>query len=85
VLSPLASAGRSAPRSPQVRSLTLYGAYLAGAAFAVAGSGLHHKSCHVLGGAYNLPHANAHVAWRSAAMVEDPVAELGRVMRAGSE
>ena len=23
---------------------------------------------------------DAHVAWRSAAMVEDPVAELGRVM-----
>jgi maleylacetate reductase len=42
------------------RSETLYGAYLAGAAFAVAGSGIHHKICHVLGGAYDLPHADTH-------------------------
>lgn len=42
------------------RSNVLYGAYLAGAAFAVAGSGLHHKICHILGGAYNLPHAEMH-------------------------
>jgi alcohol dehydrogenase class IV/protocatechuate 3,4-dioxygenase beta subunit len=38
----------------------LYGAYLAGTAFAVAGSGLHHKICHVLGGRYGLPHAQTH-------------------------
>jgi alcohol dehydrogenase class IV len=42
------------------RSLTLYGAYLAGAAFASAGSGLHHKICHALGGAFDLPHAEMH-------------------------
>ncbi|MFD4599788.1 maleylacetate reductase [Streptomyces sp. NPDC058464] len=38
----------------------LYGAYLAATAFASAGSGLHHKICHVLGGKYNLPHAQTH-------------------------
>ena len=38
----------------------LAGAYLSGAAFASAGSGLHHKACHVLGGAYDLPHAATH-------------------------
>jgi maleylacetate reductase len=38
----------------------LYGAYLAGTAFAVTGSGLHHKICHILGGRYNLPHAQTH-------------------------
>src|SRR5438132_904574 len=48
------------PEDLEGRSQTLYGAYLAGAAFAVAGSGLHHKICHVLGGAYNLPHAEMH-------------------------
>jgi alcohol dehydrogenase class IV len=48
------------PRDLEGRSETLYGACLAGAAFAVAGSGLHHKICHVLGGAYNLPHAEMH-------------------------
>ena len=30
------------------------------AAFASAGSGIHHKICHVLGGAYDLPHAETH-------------------------
>jgi alcohol dehydrogenase class IV len=38
----------------------LCGAWLAGAAFAAAGSGLHHKICHVLGGAFDLPHAATH-------------------------
>jgi alcohol dehydrogenase class IV len=42
------------------RSEVLYGAYLAGSAFAVAGSGLHHKICHALGGAFDLPHAETH-------------------------
>ena len=42
------------------RSDLLYGAYLAGTAFAVTGSGLHHKICHVLGGRYGLPHAQTH-------------------------
>jgi alcohol dehydrogenase class IV len=42
------------------RSDVLYGAYLAGASFAVAGSSLHHKICHVLGGAFDLPHAQMH-------------------------
>ncbi len=39
---------------------TLYGAWLSGTAFAVAGSGLHHKICHALGGAFDLPHAQTH-------------------------
>lgn len=39
---------------------TLYGAYLAAVAFASAGSGLHHKICHVLGGMFDLPHAHTH-------------------------
>jgi alcohol dehydrogenase class IV len=42
------------------REHALYAAYLSAAAFASAGSGLHHKICHVLGGAYNLPHAQTH-------------------------
>lgn len=40
--------------------LTLYGAYLAAVAFASAGSGMHHKIAHVLGGTFNLPHAQTH-------------------------
>lgn len=48
------------PEDLEGRSEVLYGAYLAGAVLAAAGSGLHHKICHVLGGAYNLPHAEMH-------------------------
>lgn len=39
---------------------TLYGAYLAAVSFTSAGSGMHHKICHVLGGMFNLPHAQTH-------------------------
>lgn len=42
------------------RDQALYGAYLAAVSFASAGSGLHHKLCHVLGGTFNLPHAQTH-------------------------
>lgn len=42
------------------REHTLYGAYLAAVSFASAGSGLHHKICHVLGGMFDLPHAETH-------------------------
>lgn len=44
----------------RAREDALEGAYLAGAAFADAGSGLHHKLCHVLGGMFGLPHAATH-------------------------
>lgn len=44
------------------RDQCLYGAYLSAVAFASAGSGMHHKICHVLGGTYNLPHAQTHAA-----------------------
>jgi alcohol dehydrogenase class IV len=47
-------------RDPDPRSRALYGAYLSGASFAIAGSGLHHKICHVLGGTFDLPHAETH-------------------------
>jgi maleylacetate reductase len=42
------------------REQTLYGAYLAAVAFDSAGSGMHHKICHTLGGSYNMPHAETH-------------------------
>lgn len=42
------------------REQALYGAYLSAVAFASAGSGIHHKICHVLGGRWNLPHAQTH-------------------------
>lgn len=42
------------------REHALFGAYLSAVAFASAGSGLHHKICHVLGGMFDLPHALTH-------------------------
>lgn len=44
----------------EARTGCLYGAYLAAVTFAGAGSGLHHKICHVLGGTLDLPHAQTH-------------------------
>lgn len=48
------------PGDLAARERLLYGAYLAGSALAVSGTGLHHKICHALGGAYDLPHARTH-------------------------
>ncbi|QSR28725.1 maleylacetate reductase [Nocardioides aromaticivorans] len=48
------------PDDLRARELTIQGAYLAAVSFASAGSGLHHKICHVLGGRYDLPHAETH-------------------------
>ena len=48
------------PADLDVRSEALYGAWLSGASFATTSLGLHHKLCHVLGGTFNLPHAETH-------------------------
>lgn len=48
------------PHDINGRDEALYGAYLSAVAFASAGSGLHHKICHVLGGTFDLPHAQTH-------------------------
>lgn len=50
------------PSDLDARSGALYGAWLAGWALGTTGMGVHHKICHVLGGAYNLPHAPMHSA-----------------------
>jgi maleylacetate reductase len=44
------------PDDLDARGRAQYGAYLAGTAFAVAGTALHHKLCHVLGGSFGLVH-----------------------------
>jgi alcohol dehydrogenase class IV len=44
----------------QARGDCLYGAWLAGCALGTVQMGLHHKLCHVLGGSFNLPHAETH-------------------------
>lgn len=49
----------AAPADISAREQALAGAWLAAAALAVTGTGLHHKTCHVLGG-MGLSHAETH-------------------------
>jgi len=48
------------PKNLSSRAEALYGAWLCGIALGSAGMALHHKLCHVLGGSFNLPHAETH-------------------------
>lgn len=67
------------------RSDCLYGAWLCGAVLGASNMALHHKLCHVLGGTWNLPHAETHtvilphVLAYNAAAVPDA---MGRIERA---
>ena len=48
------------PTNVEARGALQYGACLAGMSLAQTGTGLHHKLCHVLGGTFNLIHADTH-------------------------
>lgn len=50
----------ASPGDLDARGTLLYGAYLSGIALGTTSTGLHHKLCHVLGGRFNLVHADAH-------------------------
>ena len=62
----IAALARALPRiseDPQdrvARSDALYGAWLCGTCLGGVSMALHHKLCHVLGGAFDLPHAETH-------------------------
>jgi alcohol dehydrogenase class IV len=64
--SALASLGASLPviqrdgTNLAARYDALYGAWLAGSVLGRSSMGLHHKLCHVLGGSFDLPHAEVH-------------------------
>jgi maleylacetate reductase len=64
----------------------LIGACLAGTALAQAGIAVHHRTCHVLGGGWKLPHAETHAALlpHSTAMVAprapDAMADAARIL-----
>jgi alcohol dehydrogenase class IV len=75
----------SNPGEVEAHATALYGAWLAGACLGSVGMALHHKLCHVLGGSFNLPHAETHTvilpyvaAYNSAAAPE----AMRRVRRA---
>lgn len=48
------------PGDVDARSELQYGACLSGMSLAQTGTGLHHKLCHILGGTFNLVHADTH-------------------------
>jgi len=48
------------PDHREARSDALYGAWACGACLGAVGMALHHKLCHVLGGSFDLPHAETH-------------------------
>jgi len=48
------------PGDLAARGDCLYGAWLAGTVLGNVGMALHHKLCHMLGGSFNLPHAQTH-------------------------
>ncbi len=48
------------PENIDARAQALYGAWLCGASLGSVGMALHHKLCHTLGGAFDLPHAETH-------------------------
>ncbi|MGA0931787.1 MAG: maleylacetate reductase [Candidatus Nanopelagicales bacterium] len=50
------------PADLSARGDALYGAWLAGWTLGTTGMGVHHKICHTLGGAFDLPHAPTHSA-----------------------
>jgi maleylacetate reductase len=52
----------AAPCEVAARSRLLYGAWLAGVALGSTTMSLHHQLCHVLGGTFDLPHAETHTA-----------------------
>ena len=68
------------------RTDALYGAWLCGTCLATSSMALHHKICHVLGGLFNLPHAETHalalpyvVAFNGPA-VPEPMERLGAAL-----
>ncbi len=87
----IAALGRALPRivsdptNRGARADALFGAWVCGGCLGAVGMSLHHKLCHVLGGAFGLPHAETHtvilphaVAYNAAGA---PIA-IGRVARA---
>jgi len=62
----IAALARALPRISEdlhdraARSDALYGAWLCGSCLGAVSMALHHKLCHVLGGAFDLPHAETH-------------------------
>ena len=73
----------ASPRDRAARSDCLYGAWLCGTALGSVGMALHHKLCHVLGGTWNLPHAETHTIVLPQAIAYNALAAARQLERAG--
>lgn len=77
-----------APSSIDARRIAQYGAWLCGTCLGAVSMGLHHKICHVLGGSFDLPHAQthaimiAHVAAYNADAAPVAMTRLARALKA---
>ena len=69
------------PGDLEARAEALYGAWLAGSSLGAVGMALHHKLCHVLGGTFNLPHAETHTVVLPYAVAYNAVAAPGAIAR----
>ncbi len=78
-----------APRDVEARSQALFGAWACGTVLGAVGMGLHHKLCHVLGGSFDLPHAETHAiilpyaAAYNATAAPEAMARVARVLGRG--
>jgi alcohol dehydrogenase class IV len=78
----------ASPSAKAARSAAQYGAWLCGTCLGSVGMGLHHKICHVLGGTFDLPHAQthavmiAHVAAYNADAASDAMQRIARALNA---
>ena len=73
------------------RSDVLYGAYLAGVSLGAAGTALHHKACHVLGGMFGLGHGDmnavvlGHAVAYNAPAIPDVMDDLGTALAVAAD
>lgn len=76
----------SNPNDEDARSEAQYGTWLGGTVLGSVGMALHHKLCHVLGGSYNLPHAETHTVvlayaiWYNAGHAPEAMKALARAL-----
>jgi maleylacetate reductase len=76
------------PGDIDARRTAQYGAWLCGTCLGTVGMALHHKICHVLGGTFNLPHAETHavmIPHVTAYNADAAPAAMARVARALGE
>jgi maleylacetate reductase len=73
------------PADREARAEALYGAWACGTCLGSVGMALHHKLCHVLGGSFDLPHAETHTVVLPHALAYNALAApeaMARVARA---